>query len=577
MYRWHITPPVPAQQQRLADALHVHPITAQVLINRGIADPDIAQQFLRPQLSTLHDPFLLPDMDVAVMRVLQAVQQREPITVYGDYDVDGTCGTALLTRFLRMVGATVDTYIPHRERDGYGVHRHAIDVLRVRGTRLIITVDTGTTALEAIGYAREHGIDVIVTDHHEIDHDLPPALAVINPKRAGHHYPFRELCGTGVAFKLLTALRQRLRASGWFHQHPEPNLRALLDLVAVATIADIVPLTGENRTLASIGLQQLATSPQCGLDALMRVAGVDRSRLDGYAVGFQIGPRLNAAGRMADANLAVQLLLTEDRDEAVGIAAQLNTHNTERQRVEAEVRHAVDARLTADPLLLADRASIVLADDAWPAGVVGIVASRVAETYRLPTILIGLSGDIGKGSGRTVGDFPLLETIRAAGEHLEKFGGHAAAAGVTVQRARLADFVHAFDAAARTLLRAEHRERVLAVDADILPEDISLTLAEELAQLEPFGLGNPMPLFVVRDLAVQQRRIVGKNHLQMQFVNAGQIIRAIGFSMGDRPEAQALHLDLVFTPAPNTWNGSTNVQLKLRDMRTTVDTVRQRC
>ncbi len=565
MYRWHLSPPSVAALA-LAGTLGVHPLIAQVLCNRGIADPETAERFLRPQLTHLHDPFLLPDMDVAVTRLERAMHDDTRIAIYGDYDVDGTCGTAMLVRFFRALGCSVDTYIPHREREGYGMHRAAIDALHARGTQIILTVDTGTTAHESIQHARALNIDVIVTDHHEVDTIPPAALAVINPKRADHAYPFRELCGTGVAFKLMMALRQRLRHNGWFAARAEPNLRAFLDLVAVATVADIVPLVGENRTLASIGLQQLIDAPQCGLRALMRVASVARAQANAYTIGFQIGPRINAAGRMAHAQEALDLLLTDDAPEAERLAKQLNGYNVQRQQVENEIRDQVTQRL-AQHTALDEQRSIVLGDPQWPAGVVGIVASRIAETYRMPTILVGFSGEIGKGSARTVGRFPLLDAIRAAGEHLEAYGGHAAAAGVTVRQEKFAQFVHAFESIARDLLQAEHRERLLHVDAELRWDEITLGLAEQLAALEPFGLGNPTPLFLVCNVPVQQRRIVGKNHLQLQFLNADQIIRAIGFTMGDHPDSAASPLDIICTPTPNTWNGSTTVQLKLRDLR----------
>lgn len=567
MYRWKIAAPDPAQQQILCESLGLSPITAQLLINRGLTTPASAGNFLNPALSQLHDPFTLPDMPRAVDRIVAALERREPITIYGDYDTDGACATALLLRFLHAAGAAhVDAYIPHRTQEGYGLHVAALDRLAGRGTALVITVDTGTTAHEAIAYAKARGMDVIVTDHHEVVALPDAAYAVINPKRPDSTYPFDGLCGAGVAFKLLMALRRALRERGWFATHPEPALRPLLDLVAVATVADVVPLVDENRVLCAAGLRQLAKAPQCGLDALMRVAGVDRARIDSYTIGFGIAPRINAAGRLAHADAAVRLLTTDDAAQADQIAGELQKLNVARQQVEGKIQEAIHERLGHDPQLR-DRASIVLASTEWPAGVVGIVAGRLAEQYRVPTIVIGLDdAGVGRGSARTVGDFPLLEAIAHCGQWLQAYGGHRMAAGLTIHADQIDAFASAFEAHARTLLTPAMRERVLSVDAEAAAADLTMALVDELAQLGPHGLGNREPLLVVRDLAVQEERVVGTKHLRMRLGFEAVVHAAIGFSLATHPVRGSRRVDVACTPQINVWQGVTSLQLKLRDL-----------
>ncbi len=562
--RWEFADVDAGAVQRLADELSIHPMTAKILVKRGIVDPDLARIFLAPELSQLHDPFLLPDMDVAVARLIVAMTDNEAITICGDYDTDGVCSTALLLRFLRQIGARVDHYIPHRERDGYGLQAAAVTQLVARGSTLLVTVDNGTGALEAVAAASAAGLDVIITDHHEVGDALPKALAIVNPKRADAKYPFTGLCGAGVAFKLLMALRQRLRTTGWFATHPEPNLRELLDLVAVATVADVVPLIDENRILVAHGLRQLQRQPKIGLRELLRVAGTPSDRIDSYALGFQLSPRLNAAGRLAHADLALELLATEDTARAAVLAGELNALNAQRQQTEARIIAQIRERIALVPDLHS-RSSLVLADVAWPVGVVGIVAGRIAETYRLPAVVIGLPGEVGRGSARTVGNFPLLESIAACRDSLQHFGGHEAAAGLTIAADRVEQFTNDFEVAARARLQPSMREKSLRADAEITVSELSRELTDELQRLGPFGMGNPEPLLVVRGAQVERRRIVGNNHLQLRVRQQQTILPAIGFSMGQHPAIDAAVVDLIGTPTLNTWQGATTVQLRMRD------------
>jgi single-stranded-DNA-specific exonuclease len=563
---WNLLPQDPSACKQLGEALAISPITAQVLINRGLDSTAACAAFLSPNLQMLHDSALLPDIDIACDRLITALTQQERMCIYGDYDTDGVCGTVMMLKFLRAVGAQVDYYIPHRTKEGYGLNIPALQRILARGEHLVVTVDNGSTAHESLVWAQEHDIQVIITDHHELDGELPPALAVINPKRADSGYPFRELCGSGVALKVLIALRVRLRAMGWFTQREEPNLRHLMDLAGMATIADIVPLVDENRVIASIGLRQLASSVHVGVNALIDAAGVDRDDIGSYAVGFQLSPRINAAGRMAHASEAVDLLTTHDAKRAGILARQLHALNGERQRVERDIRDAISQQVAGDPLIHA-RASIVVSDESWPSGVVGIVAGRIAEEFRLPTIVIGTGNSPAHGSARSVGTFPLLEAMRACDEHLLACGGHAAAAGLTIAAENIAAFAAAFETVAQGQLRPEHRQRTLTIDADLTAADLDLGLAVELSRLEPFGLGNPSPQFIMRDLQVKSHRIVGNNHLQLQVRHGNQSIRAIAFSLGTHPAVGASGLDLLFTPSQNRWRGRTSVEMRVKDLR----------
>lgn len=561
---WILAPQTPEQAQALADELSISPIVAQILINRGYDSTDSARAFLSPSLHDLRDPFTLPDMDKAVARICQAIVTEEHITIYGDYDVDGMTSTAILLRYLQAIGVTADYYIPHRQREGYGMNLTAINTLAERGTQLIITVDNGSTALDAIAHAKSRGIDVVVTDHHEVQEISPEAVAIVNPKRDDSTYGFTGLCGAGIAFALVMALRKTLRETA--QDIPEPNLKSLLDLVAVGTVADLVPLQEDNRIFASIGLQQLSYRPHTGLAALMDVAKTPRDQLSAYHIGFQIGPRLNAAGRMGDARLGVELLTTDDSQVAARLAAQLDQLNAERRAVEQGMIDSVESMLASDPSLL-QRSSIVMGHPEWPAGVIGIAAGRIAEKYRLPTILVSLESDPGRGSGRTVGDFPLLDCIKEASTSLQAFGGHSAAAGVTLSAEALAQFTQDFDAAATRMLTSEHRTKRIHADAALRAEDITLGLAHDIAALGPFGMSNPEPCFQALELGVQSQRIVGKNHLKLSFADGPRSIDAIAFGMGEHDAAQAPTLNAAFILEENIWNGRSKVQMRVRDIQ----------
>ncbi|MBI4366881.1 MAG: single-stranded-DNA-specific exonuclease RecJ [Deltaproteobacteria bacterium] len=565
---WHIAAPDPERQRALVTVLGITPVTAQILLNRAIDSPEAAAAFLTPRLDHLHDPYRLPDMAPAVERLVRAVLGREAICCFGDYDTDGVTGTALAVRFFAVLGLTPRWYVPHRTRDGYGLTIAALERLLETGPRpsLILTIDNGTGAHAAIAWANERGIDVVVTDHHEVPEILPPAVAIVNPKRRDTEasYPFPGLCGVGVCFKLCTAIRQRLRTMDYFRERPEPNLARWLDLVMIGTIADVVPLQGENRVLCTYGLKTLAATKNAGLTALCRIAGVERARATGRQIAFQIAPRLNAAGRLGDAGLAVELLTTDDTARAEELAATLHALNAERQGIEEGIGRDVRAlpETTAE-----ETATVVAASETWPAGVIGIVAGRIAQSCRKPTILISLQDGHGIGSARGIGDFPLLAAIERCAEHLLRFGGHAKAAGITIARDRIPAFRAAFEAAARALLTPADRLPTVHIDAEVTPEEMTTQLVQEIERLAPFGEGNPEPVLCTRNAGIKERRIVGGKHLKFAVHGDCLTVEAIGFAMGDHPERDADRMDLAFTPEHNEWNGLRQVQLKLKHLR----------
>lgn len=564
---WEIRPANKNVSAQLSADLGVSNITAQILVARGITDSDSARAWLNPSLNDLHDPFLLPDMETAIDRLLIAVQKNESVTIYGDYDVDGVCSTTIILKFLRAVGMNnVSYYIPHRTKEGYGLNAPALKKI-AHNSSLLITVDTGSVAHNELIIANELGLDVIVTDHHEVSKVPDSACAIINPKRSDCEYPFQGLCGAGVAFKLLMALRRRLRENGWFTQNcEEPNLLNMLDLVSVATVADIVPLIDENRILCRAGFAQLVKRPSPGLAALLKVASVKPEKVDTYAIAFQIAPRLNAAGRMAHAELAVQLLLSEDKIECEKLAEKLNDLNMQRQKSEAKIQRDIVRQLESDPLLI-DRHSIVMANKDWSPGIVGIVAGRIAETYRLPTIIIGGEGEFLRGSARTIGDFPLLAAIEHCSEYLEAFGGHAAAAGVTLRFEQVDNFIKDFEVVARELLTPKMREKILKVDAQVDAADLNVKLVSEIAQMGPYGLGNREPVLMVTGMEVADRKIVGKDHLKLTLASESVSLKAIAFGAAEHQDASEAILDVAGIPSLNVWNGNVELQFKIKDLK----------
>jgi len=551
----------------LCRELDLGPGVANLLASRGVNDLDQAQQFLSAGLKRLPDPFLLKGMEPAVARLQQALQAGELIEVHGDYDVDGISATALLISVLRQLGGRAEYHIPLRMEDGYGLSAPALEAAARSGASLVISVDCGVTALAEAAMTRRLGLDLIITDHHQPKSSLPDCLAIINPHQPGCEFPDRSLSGVGVAFFLAAGLRKRLRESGYFSARPEPDLRQVLDLVALGTVADLVPLEGVNRILVRSGLERLQTTGRAGLEALKQVADV--KQVSSGSVGFRLAPRLNAAGRLEDARVAVELLLTEDSGFARQTAAELDHYNRQRQTLEKQIyAEAVAAVEGFGPL--DDRYSLVLADEAWHQGVIGIVASRLVERFHRPVAMIAAAAGTGKGSARSIRGFHLFQGLQQCSDSLIAFGGHEYAAGLTLELARLPEFAAGFEAAARAQLEPSALIRTRYFDQELLFEDLSDDFGCELERLSPFGSGNPEPVFLATELSAQQIQIVGQGHLRFQCRQGGYSFPAIAFGMAARRELFERPFDLLFNLAFNEWRGRNSLQLRVRDVRPAV-------
>ncbi|PYP72875.1 MAG: single-stranded-DNA-specific exonuclease RecJ [Gemmatimonadetes bacterium] len=558
--RWAVAQrPDPGLVAALAAELGVPEPLAAILVQRGFAAPDIAKAFLRPDLERLSDPCGWADMRAAVDLLARAVRSGTPILVHGDYDVDGQCAAALLTRVLRSAGGDAHAFVPHRLRDGYDFGAAGLAEARRLDAGLVVTCDCGITAVDAVRAARAEGREVIVTDHHVPGDELPPASAVLDPRRPDCPNEDNDLCGTGVAFKLAQALMPALGRSSNVPLH-------FLDYVALATVADVVPLTGENRILVRHGLKMLADSRWTGLRALVDAAGLAGRSIKAGHVGFILAPRLNAVGRIGDAAQGVRLLLSDDPAEAAAIARELETLNARRQ--------ALDQRILEETIALAERVlrpddrALVLAADGWHPGVIGIVASRLVERYGRPTFLIGWDGDTGRGSGRSIAGFDLHGALRRVGHHLEKYGGHTMAAGLTVRRDRFEAFRVAFLRVAGELLDPDDLVPEQRVDLELPLGLVSEKLEKLFRYLEPCGPGNPAPVFGVRAARAVGARRVGANHLRFLLDDGSGVLPAIGFQWADAvPEAWlAQPLDVAFRLERDEWQGRTTLQARVAAM-----------
>lgn len=561
---WEIITPDEDAVRRVREALDCRPLTAAILVNRGVATAEAARAFMDGALSGLRPPFGIRDMDAAVRRIAHALQEREKILIFGDYDVDGVTATTLLLEFLRESGADVSFYIPHRTREGYDFQaNHVLQVAIPRGVDLIVTVDCGSTRHEAVRLAGESGIDVVVTDHHTIGAP-PPAEAVVNPRRADCDAGFDHLAGVGVAFSLLICLRRHLRETGFWSGRKEPNLRAFSDLVALGTVADVVPLTAENRIFSRAGLERMVCSDRPGICALMSVAGLGDRPIAAEDIAFRLGPRINAAGRMDHAGLALELLTTDDPDRAMEIARELNRLNGERQAVERRMLDEILNHLRLHPHLLEGR-SIVLSSEKWHEGVLGIVAAKVARLHYRPVLLIGVRDGVGKGSGRSIPGVDLHAGLAACAGDLERFGGHAMAAGLTIRPDKIPGFRDRFDAAVREMSTDDDFTPVLTLDAELPLSDISDVLLDELASLNPYGEGNPEPLFMARRVRVRFSKIVGGRHRKMTLSAesdpSGKPVQAIQFNVDPDGPLPDRFGKMAFRAGWNVYNGRKTPQV----------------
>ncbi len=551
---------------RLARELQVSPVTARLLCIRGLGEIGEAQRFLAPSLRDLHDPFGLADMGVAVERILGAIARKERIAIHGDYDVDGVTSTVILRRALELLGADVVHFLPERFRDGYGLQTAALDRLHAAGVRLVISVDCGIRAAEAAMHARALGLDLIVTDHHEPDADLPKALAVINPKRHDCTYPDKNLAGVGVALKVVQALCARTDHANW--------IPAFVKIAAIGTLADVVPLHGENRIIAKLGLGMLSAGPhKVGIRSLLEACGLIGREIDSYHIGFVVAPRINAAGRMSTPDIAARLLLACDEamaPEARELAEQLNAENLRRQQEEAEIVAHAKSAVEADPEIGA-RTVIVVAGEGWHRGVIGIVASKLVDAFHRPAIVLSVDGDVAHGSCRSIPSFNMLGALESCGELMTKFGGHKQAAGLTIAASRIRDLRARVNEYADGCIGPDDLRPRLWIDGALAFRSISSQVASELASLAPFGAGNPNPVFRTSGVeVVDGPRRVKERHLKMAFKQDGRIMRGIAWRALERESFVTEHrsaLDLAFSLEQDTWNGEKYLQLSVADFK----------
>ena len=549
--------------KHLAAELEIPLLIAQLLVNRGVTEADIAQKFLNPSLSDLYPPWKMKGISDAVERIKKAISSGEKIYVYGDYDVDGITSVSLLLSCLKHLGANVDYYIPNRLDEGYGLGREGVIELKSKDCKLIITVDCGISAIEEVKLANESGMDVIITDHHEPRDKIPPALVVLDPKIDGIGYPFNGLAGVGVAFKLAQALM------GDENGQDQKFLNKQLDLVALGTIADVVPLIGENRTIAKYGIDVLNKMERVGIKALCEVSGIPEGGVSSGTVGFRLGPRINAAGRLDTAHCAVKLLTTDSYEEALEIAQKLDAANKERQNIERQILDK--AKYQMQKVDLAHEKGLILAEEGWHHGVIGIVASRIQEQFYRPTILISLDGDMGRGSARSIPEFDIFHALSQCSHLLEKFGGHKAAAGLSITKGNIGKFRKEFSEIINETLKSDDLKPKLMLDAKITMDQLSEEAVEQLSLLEPYGLGNPRPLLMMSDLSLKGLpRVVGQGkHLQISVTDGRSILRSIGFNMGNLERElynQNVSLDLAFLPFIDTWNDNRYVKLRLDEV-----------
>ncbi|MFP5264974.1 MAG: single-stranded-DNA-specific exonuclease RecJ [Blastocatellia bacterium] len=546
---------------RLARELRLTEVTATLLANRGITEPGTAYKFLNPSIADLHDPFKMAGMEEAVARIFQAIERKEKILIYGDYDVDGTTSTVILKKALGLIGADVSYYIPERLKDGYGLRDDAMEMARDRGFRLIISVDTGIRAQQVVEHARSLGLDIIITDHHLPEAGLPRANAVLNPKRPDCQYPNKNLAGCGVAFKLAQALLTRAGQGRL--------VESFVKIAAIGTIADIVPLVGENRIIAKYGLQGLRQPNNHGLRALLEVAGVAGKTVSCFDVGFRIGPRINAVGRMAGASAAVDLFDAPDLETAMRLALSMDEQNLARQKAEADILAQVLAEIERDETLAASRVAVI-AGEGWHRGVIGIVASKVVERLHRPAIIISIEDGMGHGSGRSIRSFHLLDGLESCGELFERFGGHAHAAGLAMRADKIDEFRRRLNEHASGVLTDEDLVPTVETDYHLPLRLASHELVEELTRLEPFGPGNPQPVFESHGAqVVQAPRVLKEKHLKFRVQQGSRWLDCVWWGAGERANDifPGDRVSLAFTISENTYNNNTQVQLSLKDLK----------
>ena len=561
--RWQLKPADPVKTKKLQETLKVHPVLCSLLVQRDISDFEEARSFFRPRLEDLHSPWLFKDMDKAVNRISQAIAQKEKVLIYGDYDVDGTTSVASLYLFLLKIHSQLGYYIPHRYKEGYGVSKAGIDYAIENNFSLIISLDCGIKSVELVQYAKDNGVDFIICDHHLPDAILPNAIAILNAKQPDCAYPYKELCGCGVGFKLMCALQEKLELKD------NPAFESL-DLLATAIAADIVPMTGENRILAYHGLLRANQKPNHGIAALCEQSGL-KQELDIQKLVFIIAPRVNAAGRMDEASKAVELFIAPDKNIALEFATQLHSDNTDRREADRTTTKEALELLNTDPASNEKRSTVVYQPH-WHKGVVGIVASRLTEHYYRPTIVLTKSGDIVAGSARSVAGFNLYEAIHACREHLLGYGGHFAAAGMTLEENKVNDFKAAFEAVVSQSIQSDQLTPLIEVDLEVSLSDLNLSLYKLIGQMEPFGPENLRPVFWARQLKnTGYSKIVKEEHIRFSVTDGNTTFSGIGFGLAKKFHlVQQSNFDLAFTIDENDYNYQRTLQLRVLDIKASI-------
>lgn len=555
----------PPKESQLSREAGISLLKARLLINRGISDRASVESFLSPRLADLIDPMLLKDMDKAVGIIINAMEKKERIAVFGDYDADGISSTALLLNFFSDLGVPITSYIPNRLDEGYSLNPKAIKNLAGQGIRLIITVDCGISNKKEIELAKELGINVVVTDHHQIPSDFEPLCPVINPNRSDSMFPFKALAGVGVAFFLLIALRAGLRQRNWFKDLPVIDLRQYLDLVALGTVADIVPLIGQNRIIVKSGMEIMKNTRWPGLKAIQDISGANKNQISSHDLAFKLAPRINAPGRMGDAAAGLKALTTNSETIAGDTARQLNRMNIQRQQIEGEILEEIEEIMIPELDLRAKR-TIVLAKNGWHRGVLGIVASRLLGKYHRPTLLLGIEDGIARGSGRSIDGFDLYRAMTSLSHLFEKFGGHYHAVGCALRESNIKELSWKIEEIAREKLKEEDLISGIDIDAEISISELTSSTVKEIRSLGPFGSGNPEPVFYSGDLTVIDSWIVGERHLKLRLGQGDTIMEAIGFGLGDLHPLDGNSINMVFNPGINRWNGREKVELKVNDI-----------
>jgi single-stranded-DNA-specific exonuclease len=565
-FLWHLRTANHALAHEIEEALTIPPLISLLLTTRNITSQVQAENFLYSRLKDMHSPYQLPHIDKAVTRIAGAIAEGEQMAIYGDYDVDGITGTALLVHFLSSLGGRVHWHISHRIKEGYGLKSEPLQRLHGKGVTLVVTVDCGSTDYQPIQLARELGMDIIVTDHHKLPDVLPDANAILNPQGNEEKGELADLAGVGVAFYLATALRAYFRGQGRWTSAEQPNLKKYLELVALGTLADMMPLTGTNRVLTSIGLSELSNTPSLGLQALKEVCGIRGKKVSDWDVLFRLGPRLNAPGRLGSGDPALRLLLTTDSAEAQKLAQQLDQLNRQRQTLEnqllAEALSLIDSNKAHE-----ENSSLVLASPGWHKGLLGLVASRLTERFGKPTILLTQVDEIWEGSGRSVANFDLYRALARCKSHLVRFGGHRLAAGLGLARSQLGEFRRAFEQVVKEEITPEYSQQPRKFDAMVRLEEITPELMTYLERMQPYGVGNPEPVFCCRDFQVEDSQILQGSHWRLRLRQGKVRLAGIGFNLLEFDQSLPLPQFLLFSPRWNHWRGERRIQLHIIDYK----------